>query len=387
MGLVLVAACAGAFCWGKRQNVDAQTANSKDPFGLKGSSHDGRIVAYIGNHIVSREELGEYLIARFGAERLEFLVNRKIVEMECQKRGVFVTDAEVEERFRADLASFGTKVPLTETEFVKNVLGRFKKSLFEWKEDVIRPKIMMEKLVKSQVTVSDKEVMEGFEARYGPKVECRMIVMQAGNTGNVQEMWNEVRKGGPSVFLEKAKTQFIPGLANEAGKVAPIHMHFGDKKMEETAFRLKPNEISDPIQMPDGMYVILLCEKHIAADPTAKFEYVRTQIQKDVLDLKIAQKIPEVFKKLHDDASPRLVLANSVHHIARVEQPQQGGLRAFDQSPQGPPPSPTNVPAPRAGEVRPPDGHGVVPSLPQVAPMPLSGLNLPKLDPPTENKK
>ena len=33
-----------------------------------------------GNIPITREELGEFLISRFGADRLEFLVNRKIVE-------------------------------------------------------------------------------------------------------------------------------------------------------------------------------------------------------------------------------------------------------------------------------------------------------------------
>ena len=95
----------------------------------------------------SAEELGEYLILRFGAERLEFMVNRKIVEMECAKHGIRCEDVEVEQRFRQDLSSFG-KLPLTEKEFVQNVLKRFGKTLIEWKEDVIRPKILMEKLVR-----------------------------------------------------------------------------------------------------------------------------------------------------------------------------------------------------------------------------------------------
>jgi len=387
MGVVLIAACTGAFCWGKRQNVDARSTDESSPFWPKKS--DGRTVAFIGNVPVMREELGEYLIARFGAERLEFLVNRKIVEMECSKHKIFVTDQEVEHRFREELYKFGP-MPLTETEFVKNVLRRFNKTLYEWKEDVIRPKLLMEKLVKSTVKVTDEEVMEGFEARFGPKVECRMIVMQAGNSPAVQTMWNKV-KNNPEQFIAEAKTQFIPGLQEKAGLVPPIHKHFGDKKIEEWAFKLREKEISEPIPLQDGTHVILMCEKHVPKEVSARFDLVRFQIHKEVEEMKIALKIPEVFAKLHQEANPRLVLQHAVHHMARVDQqPAQSGLTAFDHAPTGALPTPTNLPAPVPTKVIAPEGHGVVPNMPKTDSLPpISGLppiTLPKIDG-TESKK
>src|SRR5262245_8762754 len=53
---------------------------------------DRRIVGYIyGNVPVTREELGDFLIARGGHEKLELLVNKKIIEIEAAKRGITVT--------------------------------------------------------------------------------------------------------------------------------------------------------------------------------------------------------------------------------------------------------------------------------------------------------
>src|SRR5687768_12377012 len=44
---------------------------------------DRRITAYIyGNVPITREDLGEFLIARGGHEKLELLVNKKIIEVE-----------------------------------------------------------------------------------------------------------------------------------------------------------------------------------------------------------------------------------------------------------------------------------------------------------------
>src|SRR5437870_4588563 len=47
-----------------------------------------------GNIWITREDLGEFLIARHGYANLELLVNRRIIDHACQQKGVTVTDAE-----------------------------------------------------------------------------------------------------------------------------------------------------------------------------------------------------------------------------------------------------------------------------------------------------
>src|SRR5262245_41274001 len=84
---VIVGVGVGAFCWGRKQTA---TANSKGED--ENSDYKTRVVARLYNDTVpvTREELGEYLIARFGAERIKFMLNRKIVEMECAKQGITI---------------------------------------------------------------------------------------------------------------------------------------------------------------------------------------------------------------------------------------------------------------------------------------------------------
>src|SRR5690242_11011914 len=105
--LALPATVAGlialAFCWGRSLGQSApadatpvpRLTRVRAPF--EGPEYAGRPVAYIyGNIPVTREELGDYLIAREGPERVITLVNRKIIDRECQRQRVYVTDAEVE---------------------------------------------------------------------------------------------------------------------------------------------------------------------------------------------------------------------------------------------------------------------------------------------------
>jgi hypothetical protein len=318
MALALCGVGAAAFSWGRwgtGPRADAQTPYPAQPAfnsvtatpGGKASDYSTRVVAtlYNGSVPVTREELGEYLIARFGAERLEFVVNRKIVEMECAAKGITVDDTEVRLQLANDLAAFGN---IPEKDFVNQILKRFNKTLYEWKEDVIRPKLMIAKLVRPTITVTDAELKQSFEARYGPKVDCRMIVLKADDK-HWADVWKRASAGG-AAFLKEAKgeSQFLPALAAQEGKVPPIHKHFGDPRLEQVAFSLQPGEVSGVIQLPDNTRCILMCEQHLAADAKARFEDERMKILQEVTELKLAQRIPEVVKALRDRADPQLYL-------------------------------------------------------------------------------
>lgn len=326
-GLTLLAVGAAAFCWGRwgtGPRAEAQAPVVQAPVnqvtatpGIKVGDYSNRVVAYLYNDsvAVTREELGEYLIARFGAERLDFLVNRKIVEMECAAKGIAVTDAEVEVQLQQDLKDFR----LSEKDFVNSILRQYKKSLYEWKEDVIRPKLMIAKLVRPTITVSEDEARKAFDARYGQKVKCRMIVMRKDDPKRFQ-VWERARQG-KEAFKAEATKQEMQALAATAGEVPPIHMHFGDSRVERFAFGLKEGEVSQLFDLQDGSHVILMCEQHLPADASVRYENERMKLMKDVEELKLAERIPEVVKELRGRANPRLLLTAAQQQAAAQAQP------------------------------------------------------------------
>jgi hypothetical protein len=312
--VMLAAVGTGAFYAGKRQGKNGTDMGPNvDPLDniTKVSNSSGRIVATIyGNMLVTREEFGEYLIPRVGNERLDFMLNRKIVEIECRRNGVFATDEEVEARFQRDLGGFGP-TRLTKEEFVNSILKRFNKTEYEWREDVLRPKLMMEKLVRNTIKVTDKDILDGFEARYGPQVEVRMIVLDRDNVRFKTKIWEEARKSKEK-FIEEASKQPIPNLAAQGGKVPPIHRHFGDKAMEDAAFALKEGDVSNLIDLKDGSVVILLCEKQVPAKQLIKLTAdVRAKLYEEMFEMRVQQRIPEVFREMRQIANPRPVLVEN----------------------------------------------------------------------------
>ena len=270
-----------------------------------GGNYDKRVVAYIYDNIpITREELGEYLIARFGAERLEFLINRRIVELACRAHGIEVTDAMIEAQLDRDLEKMGPN--FNRTNFNDLVLKKFKKTMYEWKEDVIRPKLMMVQLVAPMVKITEEDLQKGFEGRYGPKVECRWIVLPDDKNKNA--LWDKAKESEAG-FVEVATKYNLPVLCREGGKgVPPIHRHFGDPNIERIAFGLKVGDVSPLIGLPDKTVVILKCDKLIPEDPTRRFEDERLLLYQEIHELKLQQMINEKIADMRKQANPKLML-------------------------------------------------------------------------------
>jgi hypothetical protein len=254
---------------------------------------------------ITRQDLGEFLIARVGAQRLDFLVNHKIIEQECIKRNIYVSDAEVEAQLIEDLK--GMKVPDLKT-FVNSVLKRFQKTLFEYKEDVIRPRLALRKLYEGTIQVSPRDIQDAFEAKYGPKVSVRVIVL--GNEmqeSQRQKVWQDVRKD-EKAFMEYARDHNVAALAPTAGLVPPIHKHFGDATMERVAFSLKKGQVSELFQITDKSWLIFRCEDIVAPDLSHQLAVESLVLQREVFERKLAEEVPKRFAELRQVAGPKVLL-------------------------------------------------------------------------------
>ena len=101
--------------------------------------------------------------------------------------------------------------------FVKTILPRYKKNLYEWKEDVLRPRLMLERMCRKQVACSEEDLRKVYESLYGEKLECRMILWPPDQEKQAQEEYARLRDS-EEAFAEKAKKQPLSSLASSGGK-------------------------------------------------------------------------------------------------------------------------------------------------------------------------
>ena len=166
----------------------------------------------------------------------------------------------------------------------------------------------MQRYVKDDIVVSEADIQKGFEAKFGPKSDCRIIVVKSEQAQQKDAIWAKA-KACKSVeeFERLATEQPIAQFASVAGKIDPIHKHLGDPNIEDYAFKLKPGETSPLIPIPDG-FVILYCVKHIEADPEKTISKVRDIIFRETFEAKVSAAIPEAFKKIREAATPQLFI-------------------------------------------------------------------------------
>jgi hypothetical protein len=322
IGVICVGLCAGSWFRAGAQapprQLPAKTQREATALPSSTSEYSQRAVAYINETIpLTREDFGEYLIAREGQDRINNFVNRKIIELACQEKGIEVTAAEVE----ADLAETIKSLNTTVKDFESKILKPHNKTLYEWKEDAIRPRLMLSKLCRDRVKVSEDDISKGYEAYYGEKIDCRIIMWPRNEKGQAMQIYNKIRDND-SEFERAARHQATPSLAAVGGKIEPIGKNTaGNPTLEKAAFSLQEGELSQLLETPDGL-VVIKCVKRLPPQASVKLEDVREKIAKEAFDKRLQQEIPKYFQELHDKANPKVFLTpvNELQLIRQAER-------------------------------------------------------------------
>jgi parvulin-like peptidyl-prolyl isomerase len=279
-----------------------------------GSDYENRVVAFLeGGEIITRQDLGEYLLARMGAARIQDFIDRKLVFLAGKEGGVEVLDAEV------DAALTDAMQGLPRERFIKEIIrGYYGQSLYEWKEDRLRPKLVMSKLCRNQLRYTEDEIRRAFEATYGERVLVRMIIWPKEKEAEAQKLYGQLRDSD-DFFNETARHQQPRSdLASAGGKLKPMGRYStGDDTVEQIAFSLKPGQVSELIQTRDGkadQIVLLKCDGRLPADTTANLDAKRAELVQMVLDQKLKAEVPKKMAELKGLAKPQLLITDWTLH-------------------------------------------------------------------------
>ncbi len=287
----------------------------------------GQVLATInGNVTITRQDLAEYLITRYGPEALEFLLNRKIVEKECRAKGITVSDDEIKTAYQTELA----RISVDEKKFVADFLAPNGKTLFEWQEDLLRPKLMMSKLVHEQLTVTDEDLHKAFDATYGERIEGKLVMWKEEEKRYLLSQYRQLCDNEAD-FESAAARQFNPALAAKHGEVRPFARNTtGIPALEDAAFKLQPGEVSAVLELPEGL-AIFKCLKRLPPQAGVKFEDKKAELTPIVVEHKTEAMIPVVFSDLRTKANPKLLLKD----YTQPEDLEESVRHAMDQQEPG----------------------------------------------------
>jgi hypothetical protein len=292
--------------WDRRdglKHVDAPADNGLPP--------SQQPVAYIyGMTPVTREQLGEYLIARYGAECIDLMVNKIITEKECVERGITVSEPEIEAALKKDIE---ISKAADKDDFIRNYLRGHRTTLYGYREDVLRPKLLLARLARAHVKVEPDDLKKAAEAYHGEKADCQIIMWPRTSQDHeiAIKQYERIRKI-PEEFNRAAKTQASPRLAADGGRIPPFARHTtGNEDVENEVFALREGEITPLVETPQG-YVVARLNKKLPAtrppDDPAAAAAERTQWEAEIVEKKSLMQIPAEFAKLREAAAPNILL-------------------------------------------------------------------------------
>jgi len=283
------------------------------------------VAVLINGDPITIRELALECIDRHGAEVLEGTINRTLIELECKKRGITVSEADVNEEI-ARAAALALKPKPDGSPNVEAWLEQVTKeqgvSLEVYRHDAVWPSVALRKIAGEKVDITEEDLQKGFDANYGPKVRCLAIVLN--NQRRAQEVFEKARKHNTSDFFGELAAQYSIESGSNAlrGEVPPIRKWGGQPILEKEAFALKPGELSGVIQVGDK-FVILRCEGFTeAAD--VKFADARDEIYKDLYEKKLHLKMAEFFENLQDSATIHNYLAGTSHAPKEMSKAPEG---------------------------------------------------------------
>ena len=262
------------------------------------------IATIFGDQEITRDSFADHLIRRYGKKELELFVNKQIVARAFGKKGWTISADDVQRTLDEDCKAMG----VTREQFAKDVLPRYNKTLDEWTEDVITPRLMLTQLGKTRLAPpTEAELRQAFAAKYGEKVQCQVITWTKDQGDEARKVYEKV-KGDVEAFKQHVMRHSDPTLARSAGLIAPTPLSPmpGGEEWEGHAAvaKLKKGEVTPLVATKDG-YMVARCVAEIPADATKKFEDEKPSLFRELTEAKLNRDIPKLFNDLKREASPK----------------------------------------------------------------------------------
>ncbi len=251
--------------------------------------------AIVNGTNISDAELADACLARYGSLVVGALINKVIIEQACERNGVAVTTADVDNEINEMSRRFN--VPRDKwIALIQRERGVTEK---QYREDIVWPMIALRRLAKGSLEPTDEQLRKQFQNQYGPTVKARIIVL--GSQKDAEETRTEVLQDPDSFGLVAREKSVDIGSASVGGWVQPIRHFSGSPEFESAAFALSDREISKVVQVAD-QFIIIKCEGHLPASDV-KFADVRPRLAEVFREKQSRVLSGKIFGQLQSEAA------------------------------------------------------------------------------------
>jgi len=294
-------------------------------------------VARVNGKLITQEQFYQELEkGTTGRNILDRLITSQVVNEEARKKNITVSDAEVNEVLD------GVKKTMEPGQW-QQLLERQGLTENDIRED-FRFRILLAKVFVGEDGM--KKFFEENRARFDRPAQVRYRQIVVGNKDEALAIRSElVDKKADFAALAKAKS--IDTYSKErGGEMSPVYEGTVEKALGDVLFKLKPQEISEPIAAiyPEGAYRIVQVTQR-----TEPVKATYENSKKDVIMAVLSQKIMDIMNQMNAlKAKAKIEIYNPKYTSLLKEYQAYKQPPARPAPPQPAAPAPTPAPAPKA---------------------------------------
>ncbi len=287
-------------------------------------SYNGKLL------VISIDEVKTESFKEVGKKVLDSMINRAIIQIACQERGVQVTQAEVDQ----EIVRIAKEFKIDAEQWLQMLQAERGFSPEQYRRDVIWPMLALKKLASEDIKVTANEVQTAFEREYGPRVKARMILFD--NLRRAQTAWTKVKEDPENFERYVQEFSVDPTSKSLDGSIPPIPRNSGSPNLEQAAFKLKLGEISAIIQLDGGLdrHVILKCEGRTEPVVPELDDQVRAELEDQLKKQKVQEQVAKIFENIKKETRVDNFYTKTstgdpkLNNTVRADGPKTGGTRS-----------------------------------------------------------
>jgi parvulin-like peptidyl-prolyl isomerase len=279
-----------------------------------------RVLAMVGGEIITFTEYKLFVKGLEGGSKdevdetlLRKLIEEKIIIQEAKRKGFDASDVEVQKM----VEEFKTENGLSKEE-LENFLKEEGLNITNYQQ-ILRGKVLLSKIISSEVDskviVRDGEIKESYQKNKkeflsGPqKVEVKAIFLKLREDASVTEITDLKLRALRIMTLLKDGYSFdsLVGeysdepLKSQGGMLGKFAKGALIPSLDDKAFSMKEGEISDPIWVSEGVYILHLMSK--SGETFKTYDEVKEEIYSSLYKQKRNKIYNEWIKALWEKAS------------------------------------------------------------------------------------
>ncbi|MEE8142780.1 MAG: peptidylprolyl isomerase [Planctomycetota bacterium] len=254
-----------------------------------------QILAIVGDHVITAEELRRRIQERFyGRRALLGLVRESLFRQQAEKLGIQVMDEELEEQVQREIDTLTGGTPEGERDYLRDLerngltLGDVRKDLSAELVNLI----LVQRVVKALREVRELDIQDHYQNTYnktrlllrhvalpfGPETPLRDARVEAVRR-QAASLAEELRRGADfeKIALQRSGNQETALRGGLIGWVDDKTL--GDPQLTMEVFAMEEGQISDPLREGDYGFHIFRLEERRKARP---LDEVREQLRREL---------------------------------------------------------------------------------------------------------